>query len=326
MDGDGQGGKEKEAVVVIGGGSQLGRYLIPGLVDQGYRVVVTTRRPEEQPVTPGVEWVKADPVKERAAFVDAVRDGLDGRPMKGLINLLGSWMRGEPEKVLVDTSRWLSEALRPVADQGTPAVYISGTAVYGHRPGEVIDEGAPLRPRSQMGRWLVEAEQIWRQASHWSVSVLRFPHLYGGTVDRVMRLMAEGRFFIPGTGDNSMPHLHWCDAAQAVWVALEVEAGTYHWCDESQMTLEQWCRLITSSTGVEPLPRYGLEEALDKGAALVLGEHMRNPSFVEELFQVMSAELVLETAKTRETLGLRLQYPDPSVEMERLLSSFRASP
>ena len=142
---------DRPVVLVLGGRSELGRQMMPRLVDEGYQLIATSRSAERSDQQ-GIDWLQADPVNGRPAFGSDLQDWLAGRSLGGVINLLGSWMRGEPEKVLVDTSQWLSTSLRAWAPAKTGVLYISGTAVYGDRPGESLTEDSPVHPQSQMGK------------------------------------------------------------------------------------------------------------------------------------------------------------------------------
>ena len=312
-------------VLVVGGRSVLARRLIPELVTRGYQVLATSRAPVESSDS-RVQWLQGDPVAEPQDFLATLNDHLRERKLSGVINLLGSWMRGNPRAVLVDTPKWLMPALEPLSHPESPALFISGTAVYGDRPGEILTEDAPLKPDNQLGTWLSEAEEIWRATEHFAPVILRFPHLYGEADDRVLRLMAEGTFFIPGDGENLTHHLHWEDAALAAAAALQVPAGIYHWSDESRTSLGEWCDCITETLGHPPLSRYSYEEALEQGAALVLGPHMNDPSRVKELFAVMAAHVHMDLSHTRDALGLQLRHPDPYPVLRELLSQDQTQP
>lgn len=311
---------KKPAVLVLGARSEIGTRLLQKLGLKSYQIIPTSRTPEKA-AGGQFKWLAGDPVNGRPEFLEALKKRLHGRPLAAVINLLGAWMQGEPEKVLVQTSKWLAEALQPLASADASAVYVSGTAVYGDRPGEVLAEDASVDPVSQMGRWLVAGESIWRDHPGWSAKIIRFPHLYGRTDDPVLNLMASGSFFVPGAGHNLTPHLHWDDAAEAVAAAVEAPAGTYHWADRRKTTLRQWCDMITESRGLDPLPAYTLQEALSQQVATVLGPHMKNPDLVGELFAVMSAHIELDTRQTATELALTLEYPDSMQTLKRLLDS-----
>ena len=312
------GGQQMPVVLVLGARSELGRRLLPKLASSSYQTIATSRSPQA-PSTEQIRWLEGDPVSERPAFLDALRKELDGRPLAGVINLLGSWMRGEPRKVLVETSQWLADALQPLAGDSASAVYVSGTAVYGDRPGERLSEASPTAPKSKMGRWLVAGESVWTEAGFWSAKIIRFPHLYGTADDRVMGLMASGDFFVPGDGENITPHLHWEDAAEAVCRAFGAPAGIYHWSDGSRSTLRQWCDFITEHRGIEALVSYSLDEALEQGVARQLGPHMKDRDVVAELDAVMTAHVDLDTSATAKALELELQYPDPFPVLDEIL-------
>lgn len=306
-------------ILVLGARSEIGTRLLPLLHERGFEVLAQSRSPIKKTL-PGVTWLEADPVQNCDHCVELLCEALRGRTLQGSINLLGSWMRGEPKQVLVETSRSLEQGLRKVAVEEMPSLYVSGTAVYGDRPDERLTEDSPVQPDSLMGQWLCEGERIWQESDFFRGIVLRFPHLYGRRDDRILGLMADGSFFVPGTGMNCTPHLHWDDAAFALVQALRAPGGVYHWADQSRETLGSWCDHITSRKGIEPLSRILLSQALQTKAATVLGPHMANEDFVRELFAVMTAHVDLDTSRTARILELQLQYPDPFPVLTKLLT------
>lgn len=307
----------EKVCVVLGARSQLGDYLIPMLLRKGWRVVATSRTPPEN--QSDVEWVEADPVEDPKGTCEAVIR-VAGQ-VDGVVNLLGAWMRGNPRAVLVNATLSMLEGLSPIAS-ATRFVFCSGTGVYGHRPGETLNEDSEPRPNTSLGRLLLEAEEVvlGHESHLWSPIVLRFPHMWGKSDDRVMRAMLEGRFFVPGDGHNLTPHLHWVDAAKACAAALETDySGIIHVADATQTTLREWCDHLADTAGVARLDSVSLEEAVRTNRATQLGPHLADPKLVEELFAVMTAEVVVDTSRMKTLLNLTLDVPDWRPTLTQLL-------
>jgi nucleoside-diphosphate-sugar epimerase len=318
---------DHEAVILVTGArSALGAELLPRLAARGLRVLATSRTPPEPTAEDGHQWVEADPVGEASAFPDRIAEALDGRRVAGVINLLGAWMRSDPRQVLVEATGLLCRTLAGPALPGAAFVFCSGMGVYGHRPGEVLTESSPLRPDTRLGTLLCEAEARLVEAcagGPLTPRVLRFPHLYGMPDDRVLGLMARGRFFVPGDGTNTTLHLHWRDAAEACLRAvLHPQApAVCIVCDDTRDPLRVWCDRVRARVGQPPLPTLALDEALAGQAALTLGPHMADPAMVRELFAMMTAHQTADTTCMRRELGLQLEVPDWRPALDALLAS-----
>ena len=110
-------------------------------------------------------------------------------------------------------------------------VHISSVAVYGGS-GAAGVEGAPCRPEGDYARSKAAAEARVVDAVRGSstrVTILRLATLYGeddrGNVQKLLQLIAAGRFVWVGTGANFKSLIHVRDAARACAAVVDSEAG-----------------------------------------------------------------------------------------------------
>lgn len=308
-------------VLLIGGSGDTGQRLAARLAQRGCEVIVTSRTPAAAADLASGEvarWVCADPVLDAAGFASAVANL---GPLDVAFNLLGAYIRGDPRAVIVDGTQATIAAL---ASPEEPLRYVlcSATSVYGHRPGERLDEDAPLAGDMAIGRIHAESEAIAMRAAGIDPIILRLPHIYGPGRERTFELMCRGEFFVFGDGRNPMHHLHVDDCVSVLGRAADadVPAGIYNVVDDEAQPYGAWCDFITDWCGVARLPRMSFEQALEGGhAARWLGPHMAHPVALRELFAYMTSHAVLDNARMKRHFGMRLRYPSWQDGLRRML-------
>jgi len=173
---------------------------------------------------------------------------------------------------------------------GRPLVYTGSTGVFGQRDGSEVEEATPTAPASATAGVLVEAERLVLDAPAAlgvPARLVRLSGLYGpgrsGTLERVRR----GALAL-GPGDQAfMNFCHQDDAVAFVLAALDRgQAGaTYHGSDAAPPRRREVVTWVAGRLGIAP-PR------LPAGAVAAAGPDRR-----------------ISSARTREALGVQLQYP-----------------
>jgi nucleoside-diphosphate-sugar epimerase len=211
----------------------LARLLLP----QGWRVIGTTRRPEQADAlrTAGVEpliW----PCDPGPALAQATHILASAAPDAA----------GDP---------FLAAAPAAIA-QARPAWvgYLSTTGVYGDHRGGWVDENTPLTPSSDRGRWRVQAEAQWR-ATGLPVHIFRLAGIYGpgrGPFEKVRDGTAR-RIIKPG---QVFSRIHVDDIAQtlAASIALPRPGAVYNVCDNDPAPPEDVLAHAARLLGLPPPP------------------------------------------------------------------------
>jgi nucleoside-diphosphate-sugar epimerase len=187
-------------------------------------------------------------------------------------------------------------------------VYASSTGVYGETDGEWVNEDTPALPRTEPGKFCLEAEERlldWakRRQSTESAVRLRFAGLYGPS--RVVRrtLIEQGKP-IPGDPDKMLNLIHIDDAAQAVVAALAVVAPgpVVLIGDDRPVARREYYSQVAKLLG-SPAPRFVPSEA---GSS-------------NEARDATSKRVANHRMKAR--LGLELIYPDIASGLPAALSA-----
>lgn len=175
----------------------------------GGTAAVTSRRAELIAPVEALECVSLHPLDEP----DRLRDLL-AEPEQVVVNVIGAWLR-DAKRAIADTTRCVLDALPNTARY----VHVSATSVYGHRPGECLNEDSDVSGAFEIGR--IHASTDLEVLARRNSVVLRVPHLYGPNRERSLRRMFDGDFPVVGTGENVMHHLHIEDFANAVVAAAQ---------------------------------------------------------------------------------------------------------
>lgn len=184
---------------------------------------------------------------------------------------------------------------------------ISTTGVYGDQQGAVIDETAPLAPRTLRGRRRAVAEATLR---HWHRSsirngltrtpqtggILRVPGIYAANRLPIERLRAGTPALCP-EDDTWTNHIHAEDLARICWLALTRSATLrpINTSDDSILKMGDWFDAVADAAGLARplrLPRAELKERVSP-----------------MLYSFMSESRRLDNQRLKRELRVRLRYP-----------------
>jgi nucleoside-diphosphate-sugar epimerase len=151
--------------------------------------------------------------------------------------------------VYLDAARLLATRLR--RERGVRVVVTGSTGVYGQTDGEPVTEESPADPRTDTGRVLREAEELWR--SETDAVVLRVAGIYGPGRHRLGAL-SRGEVRLRGDGGRWMNLIHRDDLVEAL-VALvprDAAGGVYNVADDASPTEREYYEWICGRLGVAP--------------------------------------------------------------------------
>lgn len=215
-------------IVVTGGTGLIGRYVVPALLEKGYRVTLLTRRPHVAEnlfaqQTTNIMWPMKDDDNPWASYVQAC---------DAVIHLAGEtiaqpWTQKRKQRILasrVHNTRLLIEAMQDGTNR--PSVLLSASAVGYYGPSE-----APVTELTPPGDdFLAHIVQQWeaeaKMAQQLGVRVITmrtgvFLSPQGGVLQRLLipfRLYVGGHF---GKGTQWFPWIHANDWVQLLMFCLE---------------------------------------------------------------------------------------------------------
>lgn len=175
------------------------RALARRLLPKGWRILATTRDPAKlaELAATGVEpllWPLGAPLPELTHVLSSIAPTASGDPV----------LTRAREMLAEISPAWVG--------------YLSTTAVYGDHGGDWVDEGMPLTPASERGRWRLEAERDWA-ATGLPLHVFRLAGIYGpgrGPLDKLREGRAR-RIIKPG---QVFSRIHVEDIAQALEASM----------------------------------------------------------------------------------------------------------
>lgn len=214
--------KEAGAALVTGATGAVGPALVRRLAKSGYRVrTLSRRRPGPGMLPAGVECMTGE-ITDRELLREAAADMDLVFHLAALLHVNNPppSMQQEYERINVEGTRRLVQA----ADEAgcRRVVFFSTINVYGPTPpGQLFDEGAPLRPADAYAVSKVRGEEIVLSGT--SAVVLRLAAVYGPRMKGNYRRMAGAlrrRLFLPvGSGENRRTLIYDEDAAAAALAA-----------------------------------------------------------------------------------------------------------
>lgn len=205
--------------------------------------------------------------------------------------------RAGADAYTVDGARNVAEAFRSAPPEAL--VYVSSTAVYGRREGEVTDEETPVAPSSPAGEARVEAERVYLGAfREWGLParVCRVPGIYGP--GRTLRGRLEtGAYRRMDDEDLWVSRIHVDDLAAGLVAAWRRgRAGeVYLLCDDEPVTGAEYAELTANILGL-PLPPTVSREDI---------RHELSASGFERRIGARRCS----NRRMREELGVVLRYP-----------------
>lgn len=218
-------------VLVSGGSGLVGRYIVNGLLQAGYDVVVGGRTPpppdwfilptEFTPLTLDAAKAEGSALAGVGAFVHAAFDHVPGK-----------YRGGEGDDPATFRRRNLDGTVRlfEIARQAgvRRVVFLSSRAVYdGHTPGELLREDVQLAPASLYGETKLRAEQALAALSGpgFTTASLRLTGVYGHIrPNKWDALFADYLAGLP-VPRRAGSEVHGSDVALAVRLMLEADAG-----------------------------------------------------------------------------------------------------
>ncbi len=193
------------------------------------------------------------------------------------------------------------------------AGYLSTTGVYGDRNGEWIDERAGLHPSGPRGQARVTAERGWLDLIRVGVPV----HVF-----RIAGIYGPGRSAFDSLRDGSarrvakpgqvFSRIHVDDIAQVLEasIAKPDPGAAYNVCDDEAAPPQDVIAYAAGLLGIEPPPEIPYDEA-----AKTMSEMAR--SFYRDNKRVSNL-------KIKDTLGVKLRYPDYRAGLQAILAASQA--
>jgi nucleoside-diphosphate-sugar epimerase len=193
----------------------------------------------------------------------------------------------------------LLDALERAAIIPARIVYISTSGVYGDCDGALVDESRPVRPQTARAARRVDAErqlELWCSSRAVALVVLRVPGIYAADRLPLERLRA-GTPVLREAEDVYTNHVHADDLARICLRALDADAapGLYNACDDTRLKMGEWLDLVAARAGLPRPPRIARAEAAGR--------------VPPGLLSFMSESRILDNARLKRTLGVRLAYP-----------------
>ena len=262
--------------VVLGAGSLVGQYLVPALVQGGYRVAALTRRPGGRPRHPRLYWVDEEGLGGLGLERCELLVGL--APVWVTADFMGRWKGPRPRRVLA----------------------LSSTSAETKRRSRSRRERAVARRLEEGERRLAEA------AASAGLTLIRPTLIYGQgrdkTVAFIARWLTRSRF-LPVVGNGRRQPVHASDLAAALVAAAERGVtGTYVLGGGECLTVREMVRRIARLQG-RPLR---LVEVPAAPLRFLLGLARRLPGlgFLEPaMVDRMLADLCVDNAPAVEALG-----------------------
>ena len=187
-------------------------------------------------------------------------------------------------------------------------MHVSATSVYGHRPGQIINEDSPVSDTLEIGR--IHAATDRAVLALPNSIVFRVPHLYGPDRERSLQRMFNGDFPVIGSGYNVMHHLHVEDFADAVVAAAR---GTYtvllNVDDDGPEVYGDYCDFAAQLGGHPPLPRVDADAARLGALEPWLGPHFTQPELATEFVNFMISDTWFDNARAKAELDWTLTFP-----------------
>lgn len=281
-------------IVVTGGTGLIGRHLVHELVTQGYRAVVTTRRPAEVVPRQGVEVLGWD-AQSATGIMRAIDNSLAVVHLVGAPVMDKRWTDGYKRRIRdsrVQSTRAIAAAIEQVEHK--PRVLLQGSAVgyYGDTGSRDISEEEGFG-----NDFLAEVVRLWEQASE-SVDQhgVRRPILRtgivlaadGGALPKLVqpfKLFAGGRL---GSGTQAVPWIHIRDQVAAMRFLIENEEahGPYNLTAPHPVTNAELTRTLSEllhRPALLHVPRAALRLALGQASEALLSGQRALPHRLQSL-------------------------------------------
>jgi len=295
-------------VLVIGGSSHVGPYLVSRLAEGGYEVVVANRGRTPVQFPGSVERVVAD-INQPGSLAGAIA----GRTFDAVIHMIPSG---------VANTRTVLEVVHGLTGR---YLQCGSTGVFAPLPHVPGDETCPQNPPAKFGGFdgKVIADQTAAElCSEWNLPlvVLRPTNIigpgnipidiWGARSPQFFQRIIDGQIIsIPNDGRTLLQPVHADDMARSFVLALEHPevAGDFNISCSYAITLNRYVELLGEALGREPVVEhvpqdelirlYGDSDKLNVAGLLFLCEHM-----------------CFDLTKARQLLGYQAQHePESSV-------------
>ncbi|WP_254868489.1 SDR family oxidoreductase [Phaeobacter sp. HF9A] len=263
------------------------RALAARLLDQGWRVIGTTRNSGDSAPMQGVELVtwpgEAIPLDGVTHILVSISPTSEGDPV---VNAL------QDQITQISTLEWLG--------------YLSTTAVYGDQDGAWVDESTPALPSSQRGEWRAQAEAAWQALPDLPLHVFRLAGIYGPGRGPFAKLMAgkARRIVKPG---QVFSRIHVDDIAQVLMasIARPNPGAIYNVCDDEPAPPQDVLGYAAELLGLPVPAEVPFDEAgMSPMARSFYGENKR-----------------VHNTRIKEELGVSLLYPEYRSGLQAVLAA-----
>jgi UDP-glucose 4-epimerase len=308
----------KRLALVTGARGAIGSTLVRRLREQGYAVRALVREPSAggAQMPEGVE-VLCGEITDCKLIRHAVRgaDVVFHLAAKLHIDNPSPGLKDEYGRVNVEGTRCLSQAAEGAG--ASRLVFFSTVSVYGPtQRGQLLDEGAPLRPDSLYAETKAQAEEIVREKT--SGVVLRLGAVFGpqmkGNFQRLLNALRKRRPVLVGDGRNRRALIYVEDLCRAAILAAEHPAAagqTFNVTDGNVHTLREIIDAMSDALGRSP-PRWRLPKSTARFAAAVLEDGFRlvgkSSPIGRSTVDTFVRDVAITGEKIQQQLGYKAQY------------------
>jgi nucleoside-diphosphate-sugar epimerase len=272
-----------KSVFVAGASGAIGRQLLPMLIEAGYKVFGTTRKPDktDQMKAIGVHPVVVDAF-DRPALIAAVGEAKPDVIIQQLTDLSSADFAGTDRLRIVGTRNLVDAAkaagVRRMIAQSLAIAYAPGT--------QPATERDPLADESPTQRDIVKGVRALEAAvAELPEGVnLRYALLYGpGTWYSKVGPFADAvRQREQPAGKGVFSFVHVKDAARAAMLAIDWPAGVFNIADDEPAAGTEWLPQFAAAIGAPPPPMdaHGSERGVsNKKARHELGWELLHPTW-----------------------------------------------
>jgi nucleoside-diphosphate-sugar epimerase len=213
-------------------------------------------------------------------------DGLPG-PFDWVVNTVAS-NKGGPEEyrqVYVEGTRHILQWLEAAPPK--KLVYTSSTSVYGQTDGSLVKESSPAQPADELGRLLLDAEQLLLDAARTKkipAVILRAAGIYGPGRGHLFLQYLKGEARIPGRGERLINMIHRDDLAACILTALKSgrSGEVYNASDDEPVPQIHFFRWLSETLG-RNMPPFVREDPADSRKRALTHKKVSNRKLRMEL-------------------------------------------
>ncbi len=280
-----------KTIFITGGTGFVGSFLIPKLIENGYKIILSSRSKKDLPFA---EVETVDFLKLSLADQTKIIEKSDG-----IINLAGASIADgkwtpERKKILIESRVDFTQAIATAIDQAEkkPDVFISASAVgyYGDRNDEVLTESA-----SPGNDFLADLCKKWEQASEIKTLETRRVNPRIGIVlhgkhGALAKMLTPYHFFAGGplaSGSQYMPWVHIDDLVDMFVFTLETSnlKGAVNFTAPQPVTSSEFASEIgkvLNRPSFFKVPEFALKMILGEAAMMVTQGQRAVPRKLEE--------------------------------------------